>query len=181
MKPRAGIGDSGLGIRNGAPPRSNSTRASRHAGRRPESRIPNPKSRQTGYSLLEVIIAFALLAGALALLLGTLSSSARQIKRSADACTAALHARSLLDQVGVGAPLTAGDANGEWDDGRYRWSLRVSPWRDPSVPPSNLQPQAAATTRRLFEIALDVQWGEAADQRLQLRTLRLVDGVPVGP
>ena len=143
-------------------------------------RVPRSQASQRGYSLLEVIIAFALLAAALALLLGTLSSSARQVRRSADAGTAALHARSLLDQVGVGAPLTAGEARGDWEDGRYAWTLRVAPWRDPSAPPANLQPQAVGG-RQVFEVALDVRWGEASDQQLELRSLRLVDGVPVGP
>ena len=45
--------------------------------------------RQRGYTLLEVIVAFALLAMALTLLLGILSGSARQVRQSADAGRAA--------------------------------------------------------------------------------------------
>ena len=126
---------------------------------------------QRGYTLLEVIVAFALLALALTLLLGTLSGAARQVRWSGDAGRAALHAQSLLDQVGVGAPIEAGESGGELDGGRYRWALDVRPWRDPSTPPdAPLEPAAP----QLFEITLSVRWGEGRPgDRVELRTLRL--------
>src|SRR5690606_14129780 len=43
---------------------------------------PAPAARQRGFTLLEVIIAFAVLALALTLLLGTLSGSAREVRAS---------------------------------------------------------------------------------------------------
>ncbi|MCM2336273.1 MAG: prepilin-type N-terminal cleavage/methylation domain-containing protein [Pseudomonas sp.] len=127
--------------------------------------------RMAGYTLLEVIVAFALLALALTLLLGTLSGAARQVRWSGDAGRAALHAQSLLDQVGVGQPIEPGEASGELDGGRYQWALDVRPWRDPSTPPdAPLEPAAP----RLFEITLSVRWGEGRPgDRVELRTLRL--------
>jgi general secretion pathway protein I len=76
--------------------------------------------------LIEVIVAFAVLALGLTLLLGTLSGSTRQIRWSDDAGRAALHAQSLLDQVGVGEVLQPGHLEGELEDGRYRWALDVT-------------------------------------------------------
>lgn len=127
--------------------------------------------RQHGYSLIEVIVAFALLALALTLLLGTLSGASRQVRWSADAGRAALHAQSLLDTVGVGEPLQPGSREGEFDDGRYRWSLRVAPWTEP-VPAAT--PQAPGGDR-LLELVLTVRWGEGGPrERLRLQSLRLV-------
>ena len=60
------------------------------------------RSGQRGFTLIEVIIAFALLALALTLLLGSLSGAARQVRNANDAGRAALHAQSLLAQGGVG-------------------------------------------------------------------------------
>lgn len=128
--------------------------------------------RQRGYTLIEVIVAFALLALALTLLLGTLSGAARQVRWSDDAGRAALHAQSLLDQTGLGEPLRPGSSDGEFEDGRYRWTMEIVPWRDPSAVAQGGPRDPAAP--QLLEIRLDVQWGERAAQRLRLRTLRLV-------
>lgn len=129
-------------------------------------------TRQRGYTLLEVIVAFALLAGALTLLLGTLSGAARQVRGSADAGRAALYAQSLLAQAGVGVPLKPGSDSGEFEDGRYRWALEVQPWRDPARPATALQDPSAP---RLLELRLGIEWGEGGPrERLLLRTLRLM-------
>ena len=135
--------------------------------------------RQRGYTLIEVIVAFALLAAALALLLGTLSGAARQVRGSADAGRAALYAQSVLAEAGVGEPLRPGTSNGEFEDGRYRWALEVRPWTDPAQPPGALRDPAAA---RMLEVRLGIEWGNGGPgERLLLRTLRLVPpGADVG-
>lgn len=130
----------------------------------------HPVASQRGYTLIEVIVAFALLALALTLLLGTLSGSTRQVRWSADAGRAALHAHSLLDTVGITEPLRAGRRDGDFDDGRYRWTLSIAPWQDPAL--ANL-PQSPAD-QPLFELDLAVQWGAGGSgERLQWKTLRL--------
>jgi general secretion pathway protein I len=138
-----------------------------------ESRIPNHQSRlQRGYTLIEVLVAFAVLALALTVLLGTLSGATRQVRWSADAGRAALHAQSLLAQVGVGEALQPGRRDGEFDDGRYRWTLDVAPFTDPLLPPP------ATTdpfTPQLMQLRLAVEWGDGGrGQRMQLDSLRLV-------
>lgn len=126
--------------------------------------------RQRGYTLLEVIVAFALLAMALTLLLGTLSGAAKQVRWSSDAGRAALYAQSLMDQVGVGQALKPGQRNGEFENGRYRWTLGVAQWRDPL--PASSQP-IDPNAPRLFEVQLAVEWGDGgAGRRLFLRSLR---------
>lgn len=135
-----------------------------------------PQRRQRGYTLIEVIVAFALLALALTLLLGTLTGGVRQVRWSGEAGRAALHAQSLLDTVGVGVPLQPGQAQGEFDAGHYRWLLQVAPWDEPL--PAGV-PRPVTSTNRLYEIALSVQWGEGGPrERLELRTLRLAQAPP---
>jgi general secretion pathway protein I len=125
---------------------------------------------QAGFTLIEVIIAFALLALALTLLLGSLSGAAKQIRRADDSGRATLHAQSLLAQVGAGEALLPGRKEGEFDNGRYRWTLEVSPYADPL---KRAAPLIDPSAPRLLELRLVVAWGEAAEQRLQWRTLRL--------
>jgi general secretion pathway protein I len=131
---------------------------------------PPKASAQRGYTLIEVIAAFALLALALTLLLGSLSGALRQVRGAADRGRAALHARSLIDQVGVGEPLRTGTRSGELEDGRYRWTLDVARWRDPVATGGPVDPAAP----QLLEVRLGLQWGDGGPrEQLQLRTLRM--------
>ena len=128
--------------------------------------------RQRGYTLLEVVIAFGVLALALTVLLGILSGATQQVRWSEDAGRAALHAQSLLDQTGVGEVLQPGQSDGDFEDGRYRWSLQVEPWRDQGAQNAALIDPGAS---RLMRLTLVVQWGDGGPrQQLQLQSLRLV-------
>ncbi|NYZ62882.1 type II secretion system protein XpsI [Luteimonas deserti] len=132
-----------------------------------------------GYTLIEVIVAFAVLGLALSLLLGTLSNGTRQVRWAADAGRAAMHARSLLDDVGLGLPVAPGRQSGTFDDGRYRWTLEIALFVDSDVGPLLPSPGQGAD---LFELTLAVDWGAAGPrERLRLQTLRLrtadVDGI----
>src|SRR5688500_14457112 len=132
---------------------------------------PGPSSMR-GYTLIEVIVAFALLAAALSLLLGTLSGAARQVRGAADAGRAALYAQSVMAQVGVGEVLKPGRTDGEFEDGRYRWALDVQRWKDPARPANALDDPSAP---QLLEVRLGIEWGEGGPrERLLLRTLRLM-------
>jgi general secretion pathway protein I len=136
-------------------------------------------SSMRGYTLIEVIVAFALLALALTLLLGSLSSAARQVHWADGAGRATLYAQSLLDQAGVGAPLSAGSRSGDFEDGRYHWTLDVHPY----VEAGAIKPATTADGAQLFEIGLQIEWGPQAAQHLQMQTLRLsrTDSVPSAP
>ncbi|KLJ02377.1 prepilin-type N-terminal cleavage/methylation domain-containing protein [Luteimonas sp. FCS-9] len=142
-------------------------------------RRPGAGRGQSGYTLIEVIVAFAVLGLGLMLLLGTLSNGTRQVRWAADAGRAALHARSLLDGVGLSIPVAPGQSTGTFEDGRYRWTLDIAPFVDPDLPPV-----AAASPGgpQLFELTLAMDWGEAGPrERLLLRTLRLRAPDAAGP
>ena len=128
---------------------------------------------QRGYTLIEVIVAFAILAVALTLLLGTLSGAAKQVHWSEQAGRAALYAQSLVEQTGGAEPLRAGHREGAFEDGRYRWTLDVAPYVDPLFPP---QPARDLSAPRLWQLSLTMQWGDGNDprQRIALQSLRLV-------
>lgn len=124
-------------------------------------------TRQKGYSLLEVIVAFGLMTLAVTLLLGSLSGAARQVEVADHQGRAALHAESLLAALGAVSPLEEGQQQGDWEQDRYRWSLQVSPYAE--------LPQ---TTSRLWQVDLSVRWGDAEHERLHWRTLRLRSYAP---
>ena len=129
-----------------------------------------------GYTLIEVLVAFAVLALALTLLLGTLSGATRQVRWASDAGRAALHAQSLLADTGVGEALQPGRSEGEFEEGRYRWQLDVQPFVEAARPPSPLSDPFAP---QLLRLRLAMAWGDdAPGQRLVVETLRLVQPDP---
>jgi general secretion pathway protein I len=133
------------------------------------------RRRAEGFTLIEVIVAFAVLALALTIVLATLSGAARQVRWSEDAGRAALHAQSLLDDTGVASTLVPGRQAGVFEDGRYRWSLDVTPYRE--LPPEGQAPQPVdPAAPQLLRLALQVHWGDDNDPRtrLQVDSLRLV-------
>lgn len=133
-----------------------------------------PARRQRGYTLIEVVVAFGLLAFGMTLLLGTLTNASRQVRASDQYGRAALHAQSLLAQIGVGQALAAGRRSGRLDEGRYRWEVVISPWRDPKPAQQPAQPQALVGPK-LMHVEVSVAWGEGGPrERLRLESLRLV-------
>jgi len=90
---------------------------------------------QRGFSLLEVLAAFVILAVALGLLLGMLSRGMQQVALSGNETEATLQAQSLLDTVGTLQAISPDSRDGEFDNGRYRWHLQIAPVPDPAPPP----------------------------------------------
>ena len=137
--------------------------------------------RQRGFSLIEVIVAFALLAVAMGILIAILGGGLAQVRQAGDASEATLHAQSLLSEVGVLAPI-------EFADGRYRWTLEITEVEDPvpqAAPVEGAAPietvglqQAGAPV--LYRLQLDVGWGEG-DYARQLRFASLRARYPESP
>lgn len=126
-----------------------------------------------GFTLLEVLVAFALLAIALTLLLGTLSGAARQVGQADVRTRAVLHAQSLLAGAGVDTPLQEGRTQGQWEDGRYQWNLQVRPYVEERTS-GTAAVTDLATGPRLLELQLQVHWEQPRSGSLAWRTLRLL-------
>lgn len=142
-------------------------------GRSPRafSRTGGSAAKAAGFTLIEIIVAFGILALGLTLLLGTLSGATRQVRQAGDAGRAAMHAQTLLAEYAgnLRAPARYG---GELEDGRYRWQLQATPWQDPTprAGPALTDPGAA----RLLHVQLDIEWAEGGPQeRLQVASLRM--------
>jgi general secretion pathway protein I len=138
------------------------------------------RSRARGFTLLEVLLAFVILAVAMGMLLAMLSRGLGQVRRAQDETEASLHAQSLLDSLGVLEPLEAGQRDGVFEGGRYRYRLEIQEVEDPIpvVPPPPGAPPAPPAPQllggpKLLGITLTVAWGEASSrQQLRYATLR---------
>ncbi|MFC4729302.1 type IV pilus modification PilV family protein [Coralloluteibacterium thermophilus] len=131
---------------------------------------PAPRRRAAGYTLLEVMVAFALLAVGLGILLGILAGGVRQVRDAQATSEAALYAESLLDGERALGALEPGVRRGEWAEGRYRWTLSVEDYVDPLA--GDAGPVVSASPARLRHLVLEVHWGEGGPrERLRLSTL----------
>ena len=147
---------------------------------------------QRGFTLLEVLVAFALLAGAAVVLLAMLSNGLRDVSNAERHGEAALHARSLMDNFGRMERLRPGGRNGTLDDGRYRWALEVQRVPDPiptivadpnqpGVPESIVEDGGiiAAGEPVVYRLELTITWGSGgAGQTFRTATLRALYPLP---
>lgn len=125
------------------------------------------KRASAGFSLIEVLVAFVILALTLSVIMRIFSGGLRNVVLAEDYSRAALLAESRLAELSV-QPLE-GEAGGEFD-GKYRWRSMVRPWADDVGVPSVELPV------RLMEIEVKVAWGEESGglREIGLRTLQLV-------
>ncbi len=127
------------------------------------------RTRQQGFSLLEVIAAIAVLAIAFAALMQVAGSSLSLTSRANERTQAALRARSLLDGAFVMEPVREGESEGRFDD-TYRWRMNVSRYQPPDEKPAADGFAAAG----MYRLDLDVIWGRGGDERhARFSTLRL--------
>lgn len=122
---------------------------------------------QTGFSLLEVVVAFAILALSLGLLIQVFSQAMNTTALSGTYSRAATLAEARLNSVGVEIELEPGTHTGEPEDG-LGWQVSIEPYDLGEVPwEPALEP---------LLVTASVFWEEALGRRqIVLSTLRLVD------
>lgn len=130
-------------------------------------------SRLRGFTLIEVMAAFAIFAVLFGIVLQILSTSISNTRRSGDYTRAALYAQSLLDVFGLEEPLEAGQWNGSFDE-EFGWNLVVEP--HDVLDERGIDPETMPV--RLYRLVLVVHWGEYRSYReAEFETLRAVDVV----
>ena len=122
--------------------------------------------RQHGFSLLEVLVAFAILSISLGVLLQVFATGLRNAGLADDYSQATLYADSILAAYGREAPLVEGTREGPIDD-RFSWRGVVSAQTDGFPDPEK-------TRIRAYRIRIEVFWrGLVQTRSVVLETLRL--------
>jgi general secretion pathway protein I len=122
---------------------------------------PSRGRRQSGFSLLELLVAFVVFALAFSALMQITVGSVRSARRAADYTHAALWAQAKLDELGVGASLKDGGERGRFDD-RYEWELEVRKEEPPPPLEGGVQELVPVD---LFRLALTVRWRDGETPR----------------
>ena len=127
---------------------------------------------ERGFTLIEVLVAFVILALSLTVLLRIFSGGLRNVEVSSDYARAVLVAQAQLAAAGVSEPLELGETRGEWDQ-RFRWRRRVEPY----VPGDVETPLPESVTA--YHITVEVDWDNGTQQRhISLSSLRLSTAPP---
>jgi len=131
--------------------------------------IPTQVNKQQGFSLLEILIAFSILALSLGILLKIFSAGVNTAVVAEDYTAAVQIAESLMAKTGVETPLQAGQDSG-LENEKYHWLVEVSPF---VFNPENVD--NTVITAVLFKVKVIVSWGDdnANDRQVELTTLKL--------
>lgn len=129
------------------------------------SRYPS----EAGFSLLEILVAFAILSLSLGVLLRIFGGAGHIAGVADEYSRAIVVAESLLAAAGIETPLQPGETSGEIGE-TYRWTMRVTPY---PVDEALLGQQAL--NFKPYWVELSVEWGDLDDPRsFDLTTLRLL-------
>ena len=118
---------------------------------------------QAGFSLIEVLVAIAVLATAAVVFFPAYSGAIRGLRQTEGHVAAAQLAGSLIEEQARLATLRPGRLQGR--DGVYRWQLAIAPAAD------GIAPQLLAGGWMLYEVAVVVEW--PARRRYALTAYRL--------
>jgi general secretion pathway protein I len=134
--------------------------------RRSRNNRPVRGSLPPGFTLLEVLVALAILGLVLGVLMQAFASGLRGVGLSEGYATATMQARSALDRLGAELPLPEGKYSGRFADGMV-WTAQI---RRHELGGSEDDTNLVVIP---YEITVTVSWAER--RTLTLTTLRLVN------
>ena len=115
----------------------------------------------SGFTLLEVMLAFVIFALSFATVLEIMAGSMRSVRRASDDTQVALFAQSIMDQVGIEIPLEEGGFSGVGMD-RFEWQLDIYPYDSGD---DYTQELAELSGVELYQVALDIDWETGRRER----------------
>jgi general secretion pathway protein I len=131
-----------------------------------------------GFTLMEILVAFVVLAAAVGVLYRTFSTSLRNVDAVAGYSEAIAVAEAKLTAIGLEQPLQEGEDSGATEDKRFSWQIAIRPYTPPDSPQD--VPGGFATAQQLWRATVTVTWNEHGDRKrtIELSTLRMMGKSP---
>lgn len=133
---------------------------------------------QRGFTLLEILIAFVVLATSVAVLYRTFSAGLQNVDAVAGYSEAISIAEAKLTGLGLEKVLEEGEESGATDDKRYNWQVAVKPYFPAGAAPEQLGTPAGQ--QQLLRATVTVTWNERGTQKrtVELSTIRMLGKSP---
>jgi general secretion pathway protein I len=140
--------------------------------------LQKPHKVQGGFSLLEILVAFSIMAISIGMLLSIFSSGLRNASVSEEYTAAVQVAEAMIARPGTEVPLQQGQSAGVVDD-KYRWELAVAPFELPTTETIDTRTIPA----QLFMVTAAVSWeeGGGSERRFELSELKLTTNADAKP
>jgi general secretion pathway protein I len=120
------------------------------------------QENEAGFTLIEVLVALAILAISLAALMSVLATGLDRQRQVRDETTALSLARSLMAQADSATSLPGGGTHGAFPNG-FTWARHVAPYGSAT--------DAQAWGANAKEITITVSWANGARQISSLRVM----------
>ena len=150
--------------------------AIRHVGSSGGGRVPLQVRQPAihGFTLLEVLVAMALLGIAVAALMSGLSGSLRNLARTEAYEKAVLVGRAQLNRLLIEQTLVPGRLRGRWDE-TFRWEAEIRRWNPAGAAAGEQQPALPP----LVLVTLTVFWkGASGEQCATFETCKYEPQLP---
>ena len=129
-------------------------------------------TRNTGFSLLEVLVALAILGISLGVLLQVFGTGLRNAVLAEEYTLASEYAESIMAAVGMEQELEVGVRNGRIDD-RFAWQIEVSPYTEEE--PEDTAARELLVPVELVQVQVEVFWEDNGRRRVvDLHSLRML-------
>lgn len=131
-----------------------------------------------GFTLMEILVAFVVLAAAVGVLYRTFSAGLQNVDAVAGYSEAIAIAEAKLTGLGLEKPLEEGEESGSTEDRRFNWQIAVRPDTPPGLAPD--QPGGFISPHQLLRATVTVTWNERGDQKrsVALSTVRMLGKNP---
>jgi general secretion pathway protein I len=118
-----------------------------------------------GFTLLEIVIALAILSLGLISAIEVFSNDLRMVLASKEYTQALTHAQELIEELNLNPPVEGTEA-GEFPDG-YKWQRLITPYAPDK--------EESSSSVKIFEVKVIVSWSSGNKTRdVELTTLRTV-------
>lgn len=132
------------------------------------------RARQHGFSLLEILTAFVIVALVVTALYRLFSGALVNVGAAEDWSRALTVAESRLEEALRAPVLREGTLTGTEDEGRIKWTASVANYAAPDVAPE-LERASESLLARLYRVSVDVRFpaADGSERSLQVASVRI--------